>query len=134
VFTYRGPGFWFGLPLGSQLGFALTSFVLLALLFTLTRGEQNRVVQGGLLRHPHFPALLTWHVQVFHIAIIAFIVGADAIGGSAFLMWVPAAAITVVYWTAISPRARARMESADGDRQVHEAAHEGGSQPLGLPR
>src|SRR5436305_5263052 len=28
IFHYRGSGFWFGLPLGSQLGFALTSFVL----------------------------------------------------------------------------------------------------------
>jgi len=141
VFQYRGPGFWFGLPLGSQLGFALTSFALLALLFTLTRGEENRVVQGGLLRHPHFPALITWHVQVFHIAVIAFTVGADAIGGSAFLMWVPAAAVTAVYWTAISPRARARMAAAEslgssveGDGKVDEAAHESGAKSLRVSR
>src|SRR3954453_15727606 len=69
VFHYRGPGFWFGLPLGSQVGFGLTSLILLAILFTLSRGEPDKHVPGGLLRHPHLPALLTWHVQVFHIAV-----------------------------------------------------------------
>jgi uncharacterized membrane protein len=29
LFRYEGPGFWFGLPLGSQIGFALTSAVLI---------------------------------------------------------------------------------------------------------
>jgi hypothetical protein len=141
VFHYRGPGFWFGLPLGSQLGFALTSFVLLAMLFWLTRGEPDRAVEGGVLRHPHFGALITWHAQVFHMAVIAFVVGADAIGGSAFLMWVPAAAVTAVYWASISPKARRRDEpaspvstSADGDGKVHEAAHETRAQALGISR
>ena len=137
VFHYRGPGFWFGLPLGSQVGFGLTSLILLSILFVLSRGEPDRHVDGGLLRHPHFPALVTWHVQVFHIAVIAFIVGADAIAGSALLIWFPAAALTTVYWAAISPRARARQlaaRSADGDRQVGEAAHEARTQPLGVSR
>jgi uncharacterized membrane protein len=138
VFHYRGPGFWFGLPLGSQLGFGLTSLILLSILFVLSRAEPDRQVEGGLLRHPHFSALLTWHVQVFHIAVIALIVGADAIGGSAFLIWFPAAAITAVYWAAISPRARARQlalaRSADGDRQMDEAAHQARPQPLGVSR
>src|SRR5947209_7109198 len=113
-FRYRGSGFWIGLPLGSQLGFALTSLVLLALLFLLGRGEADRRVEGGLLRHPHLGALITWHAQVFHMAVIAFVVGADAIGGSALLMWVPAAAVTAVYWAQVSPRAvrRAAAESA----------------------
>jgi putative membrane protein len=139
VFHYRGAGFWFGLPLGSQLGFALTSFVLLAMLFWLARGEPDRAVEGGVLRHPHFGALITWHAQVFHMAVIAFVVGADAIGGSAFLMWVPAAAVTAVYWASISPKARRRADppgaaSADGDGKVHEAAHETRAQPLGVSR
>src|SRR5438270_5165560 len=46
VFRYRGPGFWFGLPLGSQLGFALTSLVLLSILFWLGRAEPARVVSS----------------------------------------------------------------------------------------
>ena len=137
VFHYRGPGFWFGLPLGSQLGFALTSFVLLSLLFWLSRGEPDRAVDGGLLHHPHLGALVTWHVQVFHMAVVAFVIGADSIGGSAFLMWVPAAAVTAVYWASISPRARgaaARSASVEGDGKMDEPSHETGAQPLGVSR
>ena len=94
-------------------------------------------VDGGLLRHPHFGALLTWHAQVFHMAVIAFVVGADSIGGSAFLMWMPAAAVTAVYWASISPRSRRREAapaSVERDGQVHEPAHEARAQPLGVTR
>ena len=101
LFEYEGPGFWFGLPLGSQLGFAATATVLLALLFTLARDEPDRAV-SGLRRHPHLPALLTYHGQVLHLAIVAFVIGgvpADTIGGSFFLMWIPAAALTAVHWS-----------------------------------
>jgi len=133
VFRYRGRGFWFGLPLGSQLGFALTSLVLLSILFWLGRREPDRAVPRGILRHPHFGALLTWHAQVFHMAVVAFVVGADDIGGSAFLMWVPAACVTAVYWSALSA-ARPASSSAEDDRQAHEAAHEVRAEPLGLAR
>ena len=139
VFHYRGPGFWFGLPLGSQVGFGLTALILLTLLFVLTRGEPDEHV-SSVLRHPHLPALVTWHVQVFHIAVIAIAVGADAIGGSAFLIWFPAAAITAVYWAAISPRAQARARARDAgasverDGNLDEPAHEARAQPLGLSR
>src|SRR5207237_2982439 len=96
----------------------------------MTRGEPDRRVQGGVLRHPHLGALITWHAQVFHMAVIAFVVGADAIGGSAFLMWIPAACVTAVFWSTISPRARARIvaegaaASAESDRKVDQAAPE----------
>ena len=139
VFHYRGPGFWFGLPLGSQVGFGLTALILLGLLFVLTRGEPDEHV-SSVLRHPHLPALVTWHVQVFHIAVIAIAVGADAIGGSAFLIWFPAAAITAVYWAAISPRAQSRGRGRDAgasverDGNLDEPAHEARPQPLGLSR
>jgi hypothetical protein len=131
VFRYRGPGFWFGLPLASQLGFALTSLVLLALLFVLSRGERDRAVTGGMVRHPHLGALITWHAQVFHMAVVAFVIGADAIGGSAFLMWVPAALVTAVYWSTLRPAAGS---GAQHDRQVDERVHEGRAQPLGVAR
>jgi putative membrane protein len=101
VFEYRGPGFWFGLPLGSQAGFGLTAAVLLAILFVLNRDEPDRKVED-VLRHPHLHALITWHVQVFHLAVIAFVIdapGSDTIGGSAFLMWIPAAAMTAIHWS-----------------------------------
>lgn len=131
VFRYEGPGFWFGLPLGSQLGFALTSGALLVLLFALTRDEPDAPA-AGLVRHPHFSALLTWHVQVFHIAVIGFVVGADAIAGSAFLMWIPAALVTAVHWSHL--RAARALGSSDlGDEgERGEAVHEDRRQSLGV--
>ena len=44
VFHYRGPGFCFGLPLGSQAGFTLTAAVLLGLLAYLCRDDTQKVV------------------------------------------------------------------------------------------
>ena len=98
LFRYAGPGFWVGLPTGSQLGFAVTAAVLLAVLFRMDRAAPDLPVDG-LRHHPHLPALLTYHGQVFHMAAIAFYVGADTIGGAAVLIWVPAACITAVYWS-----------------------------------
>ena len=128
VFRYEGPGFWFGLPLGSQLGFGLTSVFLLGTLFWLTRDEPDRRVDGGLLRHPHFAALLTYHAQVFHLAVVAFVIGADTIGGSALLMWIPAAAITAVHWST------ARLSALEDDREPHDAPHERRAEALDLTR
>lgn len=131
VFQYEGPGFWFGLPLGSQLGFALTSLVLLSLLFFLSRTEVDQPV-AGLHRHPHFAALVTWHVQVFHIALIGFVVGADAIAGSAFLMWIPAALVTAVHWSNLRAARTAARSRAEDDGETDEPVHEHGRQALGI--
>lgn len=131
VFRYEGPGFWFGLPLGSQLGFALTSGVLLALLFWLTRHEPSEAVPG-LLRHPHLAALVTWHVQVFHIVVIGFVIDADMLAGSAFLMWVPAAVVTAIYWSTLRAMVMDRPvadvsgldDNGERDKPVHEDRRE----------
>jgi Carotenoid biosynthesis protein len=112
LFRYEGPGFWFGLPLGSQLGFTVTAAVLLGTLFSLSRAEPSRPVEDP-LRHPRWPALLTYHGQVVHLAIVAFVIGgvpADTIGGSFFLMWIPAAAITAVHWSHLRTE-RGRLRS-----------------------
>lgn len=101
LFEYRGPGFWFGLPLGSQLGFAGTAGVLLLLLHRLDRDAPDREVPRGLRDHPHLVALLTYHGQVFHLAAVAFYLDADTLGGASILMWVPAAALTAVHWSAL---------------------------------
>jgi hypothetical protein len=98
LFRYEGPGFWFGLPTGSQIGFGLTAAVLLAVLFRMDRAAPDLPV-AGLRHHPHLPALLTYHGQVFHMAVVAFWIGAHTIGGAAVLIWVPAACITAVYWS-----------------------------------
>ena len=72
VFAYAGPGFWFGLPTGSQVGFAATAAVLLAILFAMMRDEPDRDV-AGLAQHPHLAALLTYHGQVFHLVVVALL-------------------------------------------------------------
>ena len=107
LFEYAGPGFWFGLPLGSQLGFAATAAVLLAILAVLDRAAPDQPV-AGLRRHPHLVALVTYHAQVFHLAVVALVIGAHTIGGSAFLMWIPAVAVGAVHWSTLRLRERRR--------------------------
>jgi uncharacterized membrane protein len=109
LFAYAGPGFWFGLPTGSQLGFAATAAVLLFVLFRMTADEPDRGVEGGVLNHPHLTALLTYHGQVFHMVIVALWIGRDVaeantIAGAAILIWVPVAAMTAVHWSSLRVR------------------------------
>jgi putative membrane protein len=130
LFRYAGPGFWFGLPLGSQLGFALTAVVLIGTLHALTRNDPDVPVTKA-TQHPYLVSLITYHAQVFHMAVVAFVVGADALGGSAILMWVPAAAVTAVYWSTIGRASGASAREHDG--QVGEAVHEHRREPLRLP-
>ena len=120
VFAYDGPGFWFGLPTGSQLGFALTAAIMLAALFWMDRDAEDREVAGW-RKHPGLVALITFHAQVFHLAAVAFWIGrtaeipeADTIGGAAILMWVPVAVVTAVHWShlGIDHRASAARSSA----------------------
>jgi len=103
LFRYAGPGFWFGLPLGSQVGFAATAGVLIAVLTVLARDDPDGPVPEGLRAHPHAVALLTYHAQVFHLAVVAFVLGANEIGAAAVLIWVPAAAMTAAFWSATRP-------------------------------
>lgn len=98
VFHYRGPGFWFGLPLGSQAGFTLTAAALLGLLTWMTRRDRD-VAVAPWTRHPHLVSLVTYQAQLAWLAIVAVVLGADEIGGSALLMWVPVAAMTAVAWS-----------------------------------
>ena len=98
LFHYKGPGFWFGLPLGSQVGFTGTAAVLLAILTWIARDDPDLEVARW-RDHPHLAALLAYHGQVLWLAVVALVLNADDIGGSAFLMWVPAAAITAVNWS-----------------------------------
>jgi hypothetical protein len=121
VFRYAGPGFWFGLPLGSQLGFAATAAVLLAVLHLLDRDAPQGAVDGGIAKHPYAIGLLTYHAQVFHLAVVAFWIGADTIGGSALLMWIPAAVVTAVLWSYL------RLQH---ERERSDAAHEPARQAL----
>jgi uncharacterized membrane protein len=99
LFRYEGPGFWFGLPLGSQVGFAATAGILIVVLHGLDRDAPDEATPRGLRDHPHVVALVTYHAQVFHLAAVAFYLDADTLGGAAVLMWVPAAVIVAVHWS-----------------------------------
>src|SRR5207245_6950849 len=101
----------------SQLGFAGTAAVLLGILTWIARSEPDRGV-AGLRRHPHLSALITYHAQVFHLAVVALIIGAHDIGGAAFLMWVPAAAVVAVFWTTLR-----EVEARSGHRGGGDAEH-----------
>lgn len=124
VFAYDGPGFWFGLPVGSQLGFALTSGILIFVLHRLDRAAPDEAVPGGLRDHPHLVSLITYHGQVFHLAAVAFYLSADTLGGAAVLIWVPAAVITTVHWSQL------RLQR---ERQVSDAPHESAGLPVDRP-
>jgi hypothetical protein len=112
VFHYHGPGFWFGLPLGSQAGFALTAAVLLGILTVMARSDPPLEVPRW-VDHPHLISLVTYNAQIAWLAVVAVVLGADEIGGAALLIWVPAAAITAVTWSNL----RAGMAGA-GDQPV----------------
>lgn len=104
VFHYRGPGFWFGLPLGSQAGFLLTALVLVGILTVMTRDDADRPVARW-TEHPHLVALVTYQAQIAWLAVVAIVLGADELGGSALLMWVPVACVVAVTWSNLRPRA-----------------------------
>ena len=131
LFRYEGPGFWFGLPLGSQVGFALTVGVLVLVLHRLDRTAPDRPVPDGVRHHPHAIALLTYHAQVFHLAAVAFWLDADTLGGAAILMWVPAAVLTAVHWSQLRPQQE--REVADGTSEEARLPLERTGQLVGGP-
>lgn len=113
LFRYEGPGFWFGLPLGSQLGFALTSAILIGVLTAMMRDEPTEAVDR-LRDHPRLPALGAYIGQVLFMTGTAFVVArttgdpqvaqtADALAGATFLIGAPVALMTAVHWRSLSP-------------------------------
>ncbi len=124
LFRYGGPGFWFGLPLGSQLGFTLTVAILVGVLTWLLRDEPNRDVDG-VLHHPRVAALGGYFGQVLFMTGTAFVVArtssdpavvqlADALAGSTFLLAIPAALMTAVHWRSLTlARRDARTVTTD---------------------
>jgi len=111
LFRYEGPGFWFGLPLGSQVGFVVTQGVLIGLLTWLARDEPASDVDR-LLDHPHLGALGGLVGQLLFMTTTAFVVArttgdpaveatADALAGSTFIIGLPAALLTAVHWRSL---------------------------------
>jgi uncharacterized membrane protein len=102
LFHYTGPGFWFGLPLGSQVGFGLTALILVGFLTWLGRADPDLPVTDW-KQHPQLIGLMTYHGELIMMAGVAFYLNATTLGGSAVLMWVPIAAMTAVHWSASRP-------------------------------
>jgi putative membrane protein len=124
LWQYEGPGFWFGLPLGSQIGFAATAGVLLLVLHRMDHAAPALGVPEGAAQHPHLVALITYHAQVFHLAAVALYLEENTIAGAAILMWVPAAVITAVHWSHL------RLEH---EREMRDTTREPARQPLDRP-
>lgn len=112
LFRYDGQGFWFGLPLASQLGFAATSAVLIATLTLLSRGEAARGV-ARLRDHPRLPAMGAYVGQVVLMALTAFVVArlnhdpgvarrADALAGATMVIGLPPVVLIALYWRTLT--------------------------------
>lgn len=121
LFRYDGPGFWFGLPLGSQVGFAATSGILVGVLTYLARDEQPAAV-ARLREHPRWGAVGAYTGQVLFMTVAAFVVArldgnpavvreADALVGATFVIGVPMMLLTVVHWRALGEQAVARRRA-----------------------
>ena len=111
LFHYAHPGFWFGLPLGSQAGWLLVSALLCGSLAYLTRDEPNRAVPS-LRRHPLFPCLITFVVVTLHVSVVALVIGETTLGGAGLIIWLPVAAVVAVLWPQLRPAAAARASMA----------------------
>jgi putative membrane protein len=125
LFHYDGPGFWFGLPLGSQLGFVLTQGLLIGLLTWLARDEPAADV-ARLLDHPHFGALGGLVGQLLFMTVTAFVVArttgdpavtatADALAGSTFIIGLPAVLLTAVHWRSLGLARRSSLAGHHDD-------------------
>ena len=125
LFQYDGPGFWFGIPIGSQLGFTLTVGILVGILTWLMRDEKDEPVQR-LSTNPNLGALLSYFGQIIFMAVTAFVVArlnsdpevvkvADALAGSAVIIGLPAVLMTAVHWRTLTLAHRSAAASVGGD-------------------
>ena len=112
LFSYDGPGFWWGIPLGSQLGFTLTTGILVGMLTWLMRDERDEPV-SRLRDNPRVGALGGYLGQIVFMAVTAFVVArrnpdpavikaADALAGSALIIGIPAALLIAVHWRTLT--------------------------------
>jgi hypothetical protein len=113
LFAYDGPGFWFGLPLGSQLGFAGTSAVLVGFLTWLGRHEPAAPVRSA-LAHPRWLGGGGYLGQGVFMGGTAFVVArtnpdpavvatADALAGSAVIIFLPLVLVVALQWRQLAP-------------------------------
>ena len=106
LFHYAGDGFWFGLPLLSQVGWFVVSATLCGLLAWSIRNEAPRPIERA-LANPLLPCFVTFVVQILHLAVVALVIGETTLGGAGFLIWVPAFAVAAVLWGELHTAMRA---------------------------
>jgi len=107
LFHYAGPGFWFGLPLLSQVGWCVLSASLCGILALMTPAETPRPLARA-VQHPLLPCFVTFIVQVLHVAVVALLIGETTLGGAGFIIWIPAFAVAAVLWVELHAAARAK--------------------------
>lgn len=102
LFHYKGPGFWFGLPLLSQVGWFFVSTLLCGLLAWLTWNTPQQRERPML--NPLVWCLVIFFIQVLHLSVVALVIGEYALGAAGILIWVPAMAVTAVLWPGMRPK------------------------------
>lgn len=113
LFHYAGPGFWFGLPLLSQVGWCVVSAALCGVLAWMVRGETPEPVSRA-MRHPLLPCFLTFVIQILHLAVVALFIGEATLGGAGFIAWIPAFAVAAVLWIEMNRAAQSRPAADAG--------------------
>ncbi len=127
LFHYAGPGFWFGLPLLSQVGWLVVSALLCGVLAALTPHASPAPVSHP-ARHPLLPCFMTFLVQNLHVAVVALVIGETTLGGAGFIIWVPAVAVAAVLWIELHLATRAATgvvadtASSRARASLHDAA------------
>jgi uncharacterized membrane protein len=125
LFHYAGDGFWFGLPLLSQVGWLAVSAVLCGVLAVLVPAEAPAPVARP-ARHPLLACFVAFLVQNLHVAVVALVIGETTLGGAGFIIWVPAVAVAAVLWIELHATVRAAA-GATGDpaaRRTRPSLHD----------
>jgi len=124
LFHYAHPGFWFGLPLGSQAGWCCVSAVLCGMLAWLTRDETNRAVPSA-LQHPLLPCLITFALITLHVTVAALYIGDVTLAGVGVIIWLPAATVTAVLWPQLKAAQADRVATLPADARRIDTERQG---------
>jgi len=117
LFHYHGPGFWFGLPLLSQVGWLLVSATLCGVLAAMTPDRGTQPVARA-AHHPLLPSFVIFLVQILHLAVVALFIGETTLGGAGFIIWIPALAVAAALWVEMHATARSRAPAEVGGTSV----------------
>lgn len=121
LFHYARPGFWFGLPLLSQVGWLVVSATLCGVLAAISPHHAAQPVARA-VRHPLLPCFIVFLIQNFHLAVVALFIGERTLGGAGFIIWIPALVVAAVLWVEMRAAARARASAEIGGAPLSRSA------------